>query len=375
MRDFCGEKVLFVSVTPWLGGPARSLATLLRYRESRQTVLACAEGELTDLVGGYESVGRWVPLWRHRRLRRLSRAVSAAGLSCWIIVNRANLAAIHANGLSELNMVGLGAAVARTPVIVWNHASVLSPVGRRVARFWRRVLPSATWVAVSDVARSVVCSATAMSPSNVPIVPNPIDPADVVARSPARTDERIVISYLSEASHVKGFDVLVRVIASLENQPVRWDLYTSLDRSPAAWRDLEQHERVEVRGRVADVSLAYAGSDIVFCPSRRESFGRVAAEAMLNGIPVVASDIPAFRELFGDDEAGIGFAVGDADSAAAGLRRLIADGPLRRKLGEAGRARAAKFDPRTVVRAFEHIYASAGAGTAASEKSSVSASQ
>jgi len=52
-----------------------------------------------------------------------------------------------------------------------------------------------------------------------------------------------------------------------------------------------------VRGRTLDVSQAYGRADIVLCPSREESFGRIAAEAMMNSIPVVASDIPAYREL------------------------------------------------------------------------------
>ena len=37
----------------------------------------------------------------------------------------------------------------------------------------------------------------------------------------------------------------------------------------------------------------------------------MAAEAMLNGIPVVGSDIPPIRDLLGDGEAGLLFAVGD----------------------------------------------------------------
>ncbi len=38
---------------------------------------------------------------------------------------------------------------------------------------------------------------------------------------------------------------------------------------------------------------------------------------MLNGIPVVASDIEPLRELLGDDEAGLLFPPGDAVAAAA----------------------------------------------------------
>ena len=71
------------------------------------------------------------------------------------------------------------------------------------------------------------------------------------------------------------------------------------------------------------------------CPSVLESFCRVAAEAMLNGIPVVGSDLAPIRALLGDDEAGLLFPVGDTHRAAEAIARLVADGG-RTALGAAG---------------------------------------
>lgn len=66
----------------------------------------------------------------------------------------------------------------------------------------------------------------------------------------------------------------------------------------------------------------YATASIVFCPSYREACSLVAAEGMANGIPVVATDIPTFRELVGEDEAGLLFPPGDATSAANAIKLL-----------------------------------------------------
>lgn len=44
----------------------------------------------------------------------------------------------------------------------------------------------------------------------------------------------------------------------------------------------------------------YAKSDIVLMPSKYESFGRVAVEAMCSGIPVICHDTPGLREACGD---------------------------------------------------------------------------
>ena len=55
--------------------------------------------------------------------------------------------------------------------------------------------------------------------------------------------------------------------------------------------ELRRHGRLEIRGKLTDVRKAYAECHVVVCPSVRESFCRVAAEAMLNGLPVVGTDL------------------------------------------------------------------------------------
>ncbi|MBA2336404.1 MAG: glycosyltransferase family 4 protein, partial [Acidimicrobiia bacterium] len=100
--------------------------------------------------------------------------------------------------------------------------------------------------------------------------------------------------------------------------------------------------------------------DIVWVPSRSESFCRVAAEAMMNGIAVVASDIPPLRQLLGDDEAGLLYSTEDPAAAAAALRRLVADPDLRRRLGEAGRVRADAYSPQIVTTRLLELYGIGG---------------
>jgi glycosyltransferase involved in cell wall biosynthesis len=117
-----------------------------------------------------------------------------------------------------------------------------------------------------------------------------------------------------------------------------------------------ESERVEVNEKVADVRLAYRRLDIVFCPSRNESFCRVAAEAMMNGLPVVASDIEPLRALLGNDEAGILFPVDDVASASAALTRLVADPALRFRLGAVGRKRAHAFEPGAIADQLLDLY-------------------
>jgi 1,2-diacylglycerol-3-alpha-glucose alpha-1,2-galactosyltransferase len=59
-------------------------------------------------------------------------------------------------------------------------------------------------------------------------------------------------------------------------------------------------ENMIFTGFVPDIREVYSGADIFFMPSYAETFGLVVLEALSSGLPVVARDIPEFREIFGD---------------------------------------------------------------------------
>ena len=67
-------------------------------------------------------------------------------------------------------------------------------------------------------------------------------------------------------------------------------------------------DRIIFHGWVGDMVRFYAGIDLFIFPSAHESFGNVVLEALLTGLPVLASDIPAFAEIHGGDPA---FSLGD----------------------------------------------------------------
>ena len=84
----------------------------------------------------------------------------------------------------------------------------------------------------------------------------------------------------------------------------------------------------------------------VFCSPNTggESFGIVTAEAMAAGVPIVASDIPAFRDVLRDGRAGELFAAGDADDLAAAAGRLLDDPARRAELSVAALDAVADYD-------------------------------
>ena len=83
-----------------------------------------------------------------------------------------------------------------------------------------------------------------------------------------------------------------------------------------------------------------AGADFIAMPSRYESFGLVAAEALAVETPVVAFEIPCLREIVGSDVGAI-VPKGDVDALAKAMRALSVDPARRAALGAAGKAKVA----------------------------------
>ena len=79
---------------------------------------------------------------------------------------------------------------------------------------------------------------------------------------------------------------------------------------------------------------------------------------MINGLPVVASDIPAYRDLVGETGAGILFPLEDAAAAAAAIRRLADDPHLRHAMGQRGRKHVQRYTPQRIVPQLEGHYRS-----------------
>jgi glycosyltransferase involved in cell wall biosynthesis len=352
--------ILFVSVPTGIGGSTRSLANVLGYLDGDvvRILAGPARGRFVTLVDERGDADERLPMISNDpRLRPLRRAWSAIRIAAYAARHRRRLVAIHANGLKEMSLTLPAAFVSRVPLVVWVHNFLLPPSVLRFGWLWRRLLPRChvRWAAVSGLARDLVVDAGLAPPDDVVIVPNPIDPEDVLAEDRIPHDPPQV-AYLGSPREYKGFQFLPAIIEAVgDRAPVRWLVFSHQadDHLAATWdalRAMEAAGRIEIRGKLTDVRAAYADCDVVVCPSVRESFCRVAAEAMLNGIPVAGSDLAPIRDLLGADEAGLLFPSGDVGAAAEAVVRLAKDAELRTRLGEAGRRRAGEFTPATVRR-------------------------
>jgi glycosyltransferase involved in cell wall biosynthesis len=143
---------------------------------------------------------------------------------------------------------------------------------------------------------------------------------------------------------VKGHDVLVSALRTLTDLRCTWSLVgasVDADHATRLWStlwDAGLDDRVTLAGALAgaDLAAAYSGADLLVLPSRHETYGIVASEALARGIPVLATDVGGVREALGA-AAGAevpGFLVPSDDPAALGaaLRWWLTAPPLRTRL-------------------------------------------
>jgi phosphatidyl-myo-inositol alpha-mannosyltransferase len=195
------------------------------------------------------------------------------------------------------------------------------------------------------------------------IVPNGVDIDRFAGATPATglpDGERIL--FVGRLEPRKGFRHALRAFAAVAGRSPRAVLVVAgegpegralSELSPAV------RDRVVMLGAVpyAELPRYHAAADVFVAPNTGgESFGIVLAEAMAAGLPVVASDIPGFREVVRQDVEGLLAPPGDAAALATALTRVLEDRGLRQRLGDAGRAKAERYRWERVAGEVEEAY-------------------
>jgi phosphatidylinositol alpha-mannosyltransferase len=263
----------------------------------------------------------------------------------------------------------LATLASQAPVVATFHAyldrsrlmELAGPVLRRVHR---RIRVS---VAVSEAAATFLRRVVA---GPVEIVPNGVDVERFAYPGPPAEGLPVgrLVLWVNRLDPQKGFGVMVRAFEDLARRRTDVCLVVAGDgRDREALRGLpeEVRRRVVRLGTVPHDELPryHAAADVfASAATGQESFGIVLVEAMAAGVPVVATDIPGYRDVVRDGVDGLLVRPGDPAALSNALERVLSEPDLARALAEAGRERAAAFSWDVVVPRLEAVYEGAVAG-------------
>ncbi|HEY7375554.1 MAG TPA: glycosyltransferase family 4 protein [Polyangia bacterium] len=147
-------------------------------------------------------------------------------------------------------------------------------------------------------------------------------------------------------------DVHFAVVGAAE-APVERDYEASLR---ALVRELSLERRVTFAGARRDMPAVMAALDVFVLTSRHEGFGRVVAEAMAGGRPVIVTDEGAPPELVDPERCGLAARPGDPADFARQILRQIEDRAGAQERARRARERARTFDAVDTARRVRAVY-------------------
>jgi glycosyltransferase involved in cell wall biosynthesis/GT2 family glycosyltransferase len=185
-----------------------------------------------------------------------------------------------------------------------------------------------------------------------------------------RTDGEPYFLYVGSLDPRKNLETLLAIFDGADPPPARLVIAGPLDGEPSALAD--RFARPGAAGPVTHVGFVepealaslYRSARAVVLPSLYEGFGLPVLEAMAAGTPVVASDIPAVREVAGGAAHYVSSPL-DPDAWRKALDRIHADEALRTDLVERGRRALPRFSWTEVAGRFSELLvrvAAEGAG-------------
>jgi len=297
-----------------LGGAQRYVAEIARRQRQHGFDVELATGALGWLSDQHESFAKV------HRIPDLVRQIDPARDSAALVTlakflrdGRYDVVHTHCNKAGLLGRIA--AAIARVPVVAYtSHGSSLAEsLSPKHAMYWVSEQLGARLTdrlfAISETERAMLLRSVWMDAEILrvmTVVPEHIRtmPAEWELHENARWDLVAVGNLYPN----KGFDVMLPAMAELAKRypRLRLVIYGEGPQRPLLEADIARlglRDRVVLWGQVTDVSNRILQAGIYVLPSRKEGLPLALLEAMATGVPIVATDVGAVREVIGPDVA------------------------------------------------------------------------
>jgi phosphatidylinositol alpha-mannosyltransferase len=333
-------------------GQVLGLARTLRGMGHEVRVLAPCDGPPPD--AGVTPLGRSVPLAANG-----SVAPIAPDPACALRTIRAlrdeDFDVVHLHEPMVPGPCLTTLLLAPAPMVGTFHAAGVSAAYRWLGPVLERVASRLdARVVVSEDARDLVARYLA---GDYRLLFNGIDVPRFAKATPWPTSGRTVF-FVGRHEPRKGLEVLIEAMALLPADTRLWIAGDGpeTERLQAA---TASDGRIEWLGRIGDDELAsrMRGADAFCAPSLHgESFGVVLLEGMAARVPIVASDLPGYRNVARAGDDALLVPPGDVTALADALRRVLTDGEAAADLVTSAELRADTFSLDHLADRYVEIY-------------------
>jgi len=344
-------KILHVETGRHLHGGAQQVVHLVTglAQHGIASVLACARGsEIADALAGVAErivelpIGGELDFLLTSRLRRLARE------------EQIDLVHLHSRRGADV-FGGLAARWGRLPVVLSRRVD--TPESRLVCAVKYRLYDRV--IAISECIERVL-RAGGVPANKLRCVHSGVDPAPYqqpadrgwVCREFGLAEDDLLVGLVAQLIPRKGHAVLLDAMDHLRADypqlrvllfgrgPLEASLREEIDQ-----RRLKQH--VQLAGFRPDLPKIVPALDLIVHPALAEGLGVALIQAAAAGVPIIGARAGGIPEIVRHEENGLLVEPGDAAGLAAAIERLLADEPLRKQFGAAGRelvARQFTFD-------------------------------
>jgi glycosyltransferase involved in cell wall biosynthesis len=346
--------------------------------EGHDVVGVCAEGELVDAVRADGFRVETVPLVRS--INPVSNLRSGIALGKLFAREKFDLVHVHTPAAAFVGR--LAASRAGVPKIVYTahgfyfHENTPAPKRQAyIAAEWLAGRVTHTLFTQSEEDAKTARSLRLCKTGDITAIGNGSDPvlfqpaANIFTRAQTRAefgthDDRVVVLMTGRLVAEKGYGELIAAMRDVDAELWAVGARLSSDHAPGIGemidlvaREPDLKDRVHFLGYRQNMPDLMRAADIFTLPSHREGMPRSIIEAMLTGLPVVATDIRGSREEVLDGETGILVPVKDANALARALQSLVTDRARRTAMGQAALSRARRlYDEKLVIdRQLNHL--------------------
>ena len=161
-------------------------------------------------------------------------------------------------------------------------------------------------------------------------------------------DSRIIIGSIGNLYKTKGFEYLINATKILADNGLNIStiiIGEGLERAELEnWiNQLGLKDHFFLPGRFENASSLLLAFDIYACSSVKEGLSYTVMEAMMAGLPIIATSVGGNTELIKNNQEGLLVPPADASALAKALMQIISDDDLSKKFSASAQERALKY--------------------------------